>query len=170
MLTDDDIRERIDDGSLAIENIEDLDDQLNSVGVDLRVGPDYKRSGDGQVRDARNDPNAVLRFEPHTFYNVRTEERVSLPDNVVGLINGRSTLERAGLGVRGSGTVDPGFEGVLEFGVYNYTDSQITVDLGYPVVQISFIDLEDSVGVPYGERESSRYQGQEGVSGPEDFV
>lgn len=169
MLSDKEIKRRLEQGELEIKNAEDIDAQLRPTGVDLRVGPDYIESNnESTVVDARNHPNAVLQLEPGTFYNIHTVERISMPDDLVGLVDGRSTLERSGVGLRTGGNVDPGFEGVLEFGIYNYTDETVNIEINYPIAQISFIELTEAAEAPYGEE--GKFQGQEGVSGPEDLT
>jgi deoxycytidine triphosphate deaminase len=168
MLTDNRIRERLDEGSFSIENLGSLDEQLQSVGVDLRVGPDYIQAGSEVVVDADRS-GGLITFEPKEYYKVHTIESVSLPNDLAGQLSERSTLVRAGLGVRTSGIINPGWEGVLEFGVYNFTDEQISVEVGWPLVHLSLHELDESVGVPYGSKSGARYQGQEGVSGPQGF-
>lgn len=169
MFTDNKIREKVKNGEIQIDDVDSFEEQLQSIGIDLRAGPDYIVSRTDDVIDARNDRNRVLRFKPDTFYNIHTIEKVTLPDNIVGEVNPRSTLVRSGLNIETSGKVHPGFSGVLEFGVYNYTDSEIQMDVGYPIVQLSFELLDTAAETPYGNKENAKYQEQEGISGPEDF-
>lgn len=169
MIADTKIREFLDNGTISIENMGSLDEQLNSVSVDLRLASDYIQGNDGVVRDVHEENGVAFHFEPGVFYNVHTMEQVSIPDDMYGELHSRSTLERAGLGTHTSGVIAPGWDGVLEFGVYNYTQEPITVEVGYPIVQLSFGELGEPAGESYADRENAKYQGQQGVSGPEEF-
>lgn len=169
MIADTKIREYLEDGTIDVENTESLDEQLNSVSIDLRLASDFIQGNDGIVRDVHEENGVAFHFEPGVFYNVHTIERVSIPDDMYGELHSRSTLERAGLGVHTSGVIAPGWDGVLEFGVYNYTEEPITVEVGHPVVQLCFGELDTPAGESYDDRDDAKYQGQMGVSGPDEF-
>lgn len=163
MLVDKQIREYVEEGKIELNNVGDFEEQLCPTGIDLRVGPDYLRVGPQEdIIDARNHPNAVLRIEPGTFYKIHTVESISLPETIVGTVEARTTLELSGVGIRTGSKVEPGFEGVLQFGIYNYTDKTVSIRLKYPIVQLSFEKLEEPPENAYSNED--KYQGQESVT------
>ena len=71
-----------------------------------------------------------------------THERVGLPDDVVGRIEGKSSLGRLGLLIHSTaGFVDPGWRGRLTLELANILSLPITLYAGMPVAQISFMQL-----------------------------
>lgn len=162
MLSDGTIRSAIEAGELGVEGARSLEDQIQPAGLDLRIGSSYKPEPNGRVISAKSDPRNVLQFEPDTFYRVHTAEAVDLPDDLSAFVFARSSVAHGGLSIT-SGPVHPGFEGVLELGVYNMTDEVIPVEAGSLFVQMMFMPLDQAAETPYGETESSQYQGQEGL-------
>jgi dCTP deaminase len=93
-----------------------------------------------------------------------TLERVELPNNLVGRLDGKSSLGRLGLIVHSTaGFVDPGFNGRLTLELTNLTNLPILLYPGMPVSQISFSHLSTPADKPYGAKGfNSKYQGQTG--------
>lgn len=165
MLSDGTIRQRLEDGDITIENLEDLDNQLQPSGVDLRLGADYKHPASENVFSVNpgRHPEAALVFEPHTFYLIHTKESLTLPDDLAGRIEGRNTFARKGLRFT-AGKVEPGWNGVLTIGVYNQSESEIQIPPGERVVQLEFIELDSPAETSYDEQDESQYQDQTGVT------
>src|SRR5204863_8168165 len=89
-------------------------------------------------------------------------ERVKLPNDVVGRLEGKSSLGRLGLLIHSTaGFVDAGFEGNLTLELSNVANLPITIYHGMPIGQISFMRMDQAVESPYGSTEAgSKYQGQ----------
>lgn len=106
-------------------------------------------------------PNEPFILHPHEFVLGITLERVRLPDNVVGRLEGKSSLGRLGLLIHSTaGFVDPGWNGRLTLELANILNLPITLYPGMPVAQISFMDLTTPVERPYGSPSLlSKYQG-----------
>ena len=87
---------------------------------------------------------------------------MKLSDNVVGRLEGKSSLGRVGLLIHSTaGYVDPGWDGQLTLELTNVAKLPITLYYGMRIGQISFLDLSTSAENPYGSSKlSSRYQGQ----------
>ena len=89
-------------------------------------------------------------------------ERVEIPDDLVGRLDGKSSLGRLGLIVHSTaGFVDPGFKGRLTLELHNIINLPVTLYYKMPVSQLSFMRLTTPAEKPYGAA-GSKYQGQEG--------
>lgn len=101
-------------------------------------------------------------LHPGEFVLAVTMERVEIPDDLVGRLDGKSSLGRMGLIVHSTaGFVDPGFKGRLTLELHNIINLPVTLYYKMPVSQISFSRLTTPAEKPYGA-EGSKYQGQEG--------
>lgn len=161
MLSDEEIRDGIENGKIAVRNIADFESQLGSASLDLSVGPDYQDVEADVVRDAHNNPGQGLIFEPGQVYRIHTVEWIGLPDDIMAHIAGKLSLQREGLNLITTGTVDPGFEQRLELTVKNeLSESQIMLSPGEPVVELTFDMLRSRVQRPYGEQDSEHAAGE----------
>jgi dCTP deaminase (dUMP-forming) len=94
-----------------------------------------------------------------------TCEYLKLPKNVCAQYQGRSSLGRLFLtSHQTAGFIDAGFEGrvVLEIVAL---DRPVVLEVGQRIGQLFFLELKNECLVGYGERKSSKYQGQCGVVG-----
>jgi dCTP deaminase len=110
----------------------------------------------------RIEGNNPFILHPGEFALAVTLERVEIPDDLVGRLDGKSSLGRLGLIVHSTaGFVDPGFKGRLTLELTNILNLPITLYQEMPVSQISFVRLTTPAEKPYGA-EGSKYQGQTG--------
>ena len=93
-----------------------------------------------------------------------TRERVSLPDDLVARLEGKSSLGRLGLLIHSTaGFVDAGWDGHLTLELSNVANLPITVYPGMKIGQISFLQMTTAAENPYGSQGlGSKYQGQRG--------
>jgi dCTP deaminase len=93
-----------------------------------------------------------------------TLERVALPDDLVGRLEGKSSLGRLGLLIHSTaGFVDAGWDGQLTLELSNVASLPITLYPGMKIGQISFMRMTTPAERPYGSGElGSKYQGQRG--------
>jgi dCTP deaminase len=103
-------------------------------------------------------------LHPGEFVLGSTLERVSLPNDLVARLEGKSSLGRLGLLIHSTaGYVDPGWDGYLTLELSNVANLPITIYSGMKIGQISFFRLTTEAEVPYGSRSTkSKYQGQHG--------
>jgi deoxycytidine triphosphate deaminase len=154
MLSDGRIRELIESGELGVEGIENLEQQLSSSTLDLRVGADYKRPATDEVFSAgSNDGNIIL--EPNTFYHMHTMEEIYMPDNIHGSTEEVMSLALDGIRVS-TGAVHPGYDkGYLVLAVENRSETSKMLKPGDSIVQVTFHQLESPVEETYeGENRS----------------
>jgi dCTP deaminase len=125
---------------------------------------DPKEDARPDMQEVYADPFFVLRS--FGFAIGSTVERVKLPDNIVGRLEGKSSLARLGLAVHSTaGFFDPGFEGSCTLEFFNMTHRDILLHPGMRVCQMSFMRMDGPASRPYGtESLGSKYQGQQGAT------
>ncbi len=114
-----------------------------------------------EVRAPEGEP---FMLHPGEFVLGSTLERVTLPHDIVGRLEGKSSLGRLGLLTHvTAGFCDPGFSGYLTLELSNIANLPITLYKGMRVGQISFFAMTTAAERPYGSPGiESRYQDQRG--------
>ena len=175
ILSDRDIRAEIAAGRVCIEPLDDTAVQPSSV--DLRVGDTFRvfanhRRSFIDVRDPMGDLTEDVKatsdepfmLHPGEFVLGSTLEEISLPDNLVGRVEGKSSLGRLGLLIHSTaGFVDAGFRGHLTLELSNVANLPIAIYPGMRIGQLCFFRMTSPAERPYGSPElGSKYQGQSG--------
>ncbi|MDA8196333.1 MAG: dCTP deaminase [Actinomycetota bacterium] len=175
ILSDRTIREEMAQGRIVIDPLGDNAVQPSSV--DLRVDRFFRifRNHTASIIDVREDQSSmtelvevdndgVFILHPGEFVLGSTLERVSLSSNLVGRLEGKSSLGRLGLLIHSTaGFIDPGFDGNITLELSNVANLPITVYPGMKIGQISFLMMTTEAEVPYGSPElGSKYQNQRG--------
>jgi dCTP deaminase len=103
-------------------------------------------------------------LHPGEFVLGSTLEVVTLPDDLAGRLEGKSSLGRLGLLTHSTaGWIDPGFTGHITLELSNVANLPITLWSGMKIGQLCLFRLATPAEHPYGsERYGSRYQGQRG--------
>lgn len=173
-LSDRDIKRAIRAGRLVVEPYRE--EAVQPVSVDLTLGNKLRvfRSERYYLIDVKQEmPNLTEVVEidelnpfilhPGAFVLGITGEWVRLPADLMGRLDGKSSLGRLGLLVHSTaGFIDPGFQGgiVLEFS--NISPLPITLYAGMPIAQISFYQTSSPAERPYGHGTlGSKYQRQD---------
>ncbi len=174
VLSDRSIREEIEAGRLVIDPFEER--YIQPASVDLRLGREFrvfrnfrlpyidvKREMPALTEIERIDDEVPFILHPGEFVLAVTLERVEIPADLVGRLDGKSSLGRLGLIVHSTaGFVDPGFKGRLTLELTNVANLPITLYYRMPVSQISFSRLSTPAERPYGAATGAKYQGQDG--------
>ena len=175
VLSDRDIRRQIAQERIVIEPHDD--DAIQPASVDLRLGSplliedtarlaliDPRLQSDMQWREVELDESVPYPLQPGEFALGITAENIEIPDDIVGRLDGKSSLGRLGLVVHSTaGFVDPGWKGRLTLELSNLSSIPINLYLGMKSSQISFVWLSSPAERPYGsEGLNSKYQGQMG--------
>jgi len=173
VLSDRTIRSEIDAGRIVIEPHDASLIQPSSV--DVRVDRRFRVFNNSRypfidVREAMEDLTTLVEVDggkpfilhPGEFVLGQTLERVTLPDDLVARLEGKSSLGRLGLLIHSTaGFVDSGFSGNLTLELSNVANLPITIYEGMPIGQISFMRMDGPVERPYGSSTTkSKYQGQ----------
>ena len=103
-------------------------------------------------------------LHPGEFVLGSTLERVTLPDDLVARLEGKSSLGRLGLLIHSTaGFIDPGWDGHVTLELSNVANLPITIYPGMKIGQISFMQMTEPAATPYGsEAIGSKYMGQRG--------
>jgi dCTP deaminase len=178
ILSDRDIRARLRTGELLIEPLSDEALQIQPASVDLRLGREFLvyRPAQVTVLDPR-DPAAIaasmdrvliaedLAFvlHPGEFALGTTVERVKMPTDLVGMVDGRSSIGRLAVVVHATaGFIDPGFEGQVTLELSNIGSIAVKLYPGMRIAQIVLHQLSSPAESPYGLQRGSHYQLQTG--------
>jgi dCTP deaminase len=175
ILSDRSIREALADGRIVIDPLEEAN--VQPASVDLRVDRLFRvfRNHTAGTIDVKLDqcdltelvevpPEGVFILHPGEFVLGSTLERVALADDLVGRVEGKSSLGRLGLLIHSTaGFVDPGFDGHITLELSNVASLPITIYPGMKIGQVSFLAMTTPADHPYGSSTTgSKYQGQRG--------
>ncbi len=175
ILSDRSIREAIEAGRIVIDPFDPAKVQPSSVDVTLdcrflvfrnhtRAVIDVKDDMSDLTEPVEIDPAGVFLLHPGEFVLGATAERIGLSADLVGRLEGKSSLGRLGLLIHTTaGFVDAGFEGYLTLELSNVATLPITLYPGMKIGQISFLEMSTPADVPYGTGAlGSKYKGQVG--------
>jgi dCTP deaminase len=175
VLSDRTIRRLIADGRIRIEPFDPALMQPSSL--DVRVDRYFRVFRNSRypyidVKAAQEDLTELVCVEdgeafilhPGEFVLGSTLERVTLPDDLVARLEGKSSLGRLGLLIHSTaGFIDPGWDGHVTLELSNVANLPITIYPGMKIGQLSFVRLDAPAERPYGsEGIGSKYQGQRG--------
>lgn len=176
ILADVSLRALIEQGRLGFDPYDP--DLVQPASIDVRLGTQFRvmrnsrlthidpaTSSDGLMETVDVDLGEPFVLHPGEFALGHTAETFRLPDDIVGVVNGKSSLGRLGVQVHATaGFVDPGFEGVIVLELSNVATLPILLRPGMKVAQMVFQRLDQPAERPYGHPElRSKYQGQVGA-------
>ena len=175
LLSDRDIAAEIKAGRVQVEPFEPKIIQPSSVDVRLdrffRVFENHKYEViDPSVeqseltREVAVAPDDFFILHPGEFVLASTYEVITLPDDIAGRLEGKSSLGRLGLLTHSTaGFIDPGFSGHITLELSNVANLPVKLYPGMKIGQLCLIRLSSSAEHPYGSAVyGSRYQGQRG--------
>ena len=174
VLSDHTIKEEIAKGRIVIEPLNPGCIQPASIDVRLDnrllVFKSWRKPFYIDVRqntDDLSEPVEIDKDEPFLlnageFVLASTLESVTLPDDIVGRLEGKSSLGRIGLLIHSTaGYVDPGWRGHLTLELSNVAKWPVTLYYKMAIGQISFLRLTSPAERVYGSSGlGSKYQGQ----------
>ncbi|AUS78927.1 dCTP deaminase [Actinoalloteichus sp. AHMU CJ021] len=175
LLSDRDLREEIGAGRLAIDPYDAELVQPSSVDVRLdrffrvfdnskytHIDPSLQQDELTSLVETEGDDPFVL--HPGEFVLGSTFETVSLPTDLAGRLEGKSSLGRLGLLTHSTaGFIDPGFSGHITLELSNVANLPITLWPGMKIGQLCLFRLSSAAENPYGSSAAgSRYQNQRG--------
>src|SRR5262245_43557461 len=178
ILSDRDIRRRLEGGELAIEPLADRELQIQPASVDLRLGHEFLVYRPAQVtvldpgdpasiaasmERVEVQPEGAFVLHPGEFALGTTVERVRMPRDLVGVVDGRSSIGRLAVVVHATaGFVDPGFEDQVTLELSNIGSIAVKLYPGTRIAQIVLHELSSPAELPYGLERGSHYHLQTG--------
>jgi dCTP deaminase len=181
ILSDRTLREQIAGGRIVIEPLDESLIQPSSI--DVRISHLFRvfRNHTAGVIDVKQDMTGLTELvempvdehgigsepfmlHPGEFVLGSTLERVAVPDDLVGRVEGKSSLGRLGLLIHSTaGFIDAGFDGHITLELANVASLPITLYPGMKIGQVSFMSMTTPADHPYGKgAQGSKYQGQAG--------
>ena len=183
LLSDRDIKAEIEAGRVRLDPFETGMVQPSSVDVRLdRYFRVFENHRYPHIDPAQEQPELTRLVEPSgdepfilhpgEFALASTYEVVTLPDDVAGRLEGKSSLGRLGLLTHSTaGFIDPGFSGHVTLELSNVATLPIKLWPGMKIGQLCLFRLSSAAEHPYGsEKYGSRYQGQRGPTPSKSFL
>nr|WP_256485747.1 dCTP deaminase [Corynebacterium intestinale] len=111
-------------------------------------------------------------LHPGEFVLGATLEKFTLPANLAGRLEGKSSLGRLGLLTHSTaGFIDPGFSGHITLELSNTANLPITLWPGMKVGQLAIFQMSSPAQAPYGSGAlGSKYQGQRGPTPSKSYL
>ena len=175
LLSDRDIRAEIQSGRVGLEPFDEEMIQPSSVDVRLdryfRVFENHRYSfidpaieQPDLTREIMTEADESFVLHPGEFVLASTFEVITLPDDVAGRLEGKSSLGRLGVLTHSTaGFIDPGFSGHITLELSNVANLPVTLHPGMKIGQLCLFRLSSPAEHPYGSAKyGSRYQGQRG--------
>ncbi|MBE0484288.1 MAG: dCTP deaminase [Bacterioplanes sp.] len=183
-LSDGDIEQRLIDGSITITP-PPADNAIAGISVDLRLDHRFRVFSNNSVThldlsgdrvQLERDIDRIMSKEieiaaedslfihPGELVLGATLEAVTIPDDLVGWLDGRSSLARLGLMVHvTAGRIDPGWDGQIVLEFYNNGKLPLALRPGMIICAMSFETLSSPALRPYNKRANAKYRDQKGV-------
>jgi dCTP deaminase len=174
VLSDRTIKRLLEAGRIRIDPYDES--LLQPSSVDVRVDRYFRVFRNSRypyinVKEAQEDLTELVEIDgepfilhPGEFVLGSTLERVTLPDDLVARLEGKSSLGRLGLLIHSTaGFIDPGWDGHVTLELSNVANLPITIYHRMKIGQLSFVQLSEPAETPYGSGAiGSKYQGQQG--------
>ena len=183
LLSDRDIRAEIDSGRVGLDPYDAGLVQPSSVDVRLdryfrvfenhrypHIDPSVEQPDLTREVEPEGDEPFIL--HPGEFALASTLEVVTLPDDIAGRLEGKSSLGRLGLLTHSTaGFIDPGFSGHVTLELSNVATLPIKLWPGMKIGQLCLFRLSSPAEHPYGSAGyGSRYQGQRGPTPSKSYL
>ncbi|WP_130537192.1 dCTP deaminase [Thiomicrorhabdus indica] len=182
-LSDRDIIQHLKAGHINIEPMPSTD-KIKGISVDLRLDNRFRVFADhtapyidlsGPKDEVQKIMDRVMGEEitieedqafflhPGELALAATYESVTIPDNLVGWLDGRSSLARLGLMVHVTAhRIDPGWHGQIVLEIFNSGKLPLALRPGMDICAINFETLSSASEKPYNKRLDAKYRNQQG--------
>ena len=176
VLSDRDIRKALESGRIGITPPPDLDKQLGSISVDFRLGntfmvfehsrysyidPRHPQSIGDAMRTIVVENEDPFIMQPGDFALASTMETLELPDDLLGRLEGRSSIARLGITVHSTAALfEPGWVGTATMELSNLGRMAVALYPGMRICAFSFEPVSTPVSTPYRLKKNNKYAGQ----------
>lgn len=176
ILSDKDIKKALSAKRIVITPKPDLKTQLGSCSVDLRLGRQFRIFDHSKfayidpknttrtatmMKDVIVKLNEPFMLQPGDFVLATTMETLSLPDDLLARLEGRSSLGRLGIVVHSTASIfDPGWRGMIVMELGNLGRMPVALYPGMRICALTFEELTSPADVPYYKKKSAKYAGQ----------
>ena len=176
VLSDRDIKIALEEGRIKIDPAPDLDKQLGSISIDFRLGntfmvfehsrhsfidPRHPSSIGDAMRTYHVEDDEAFIMQPGDFALASTIESLELPDDLLGRLEGRSSIARLGITVHSTAAVfEPGWIGTATMELSNLGRMPVALYPGMRICAFSFQQLTSPVTTRYRDKVGNKYAGQ----------
>lgn len=176
VLSDQDIVRYLEAEKIRITPPPDLSKRLGSCSIDFRLGNiflvfEHSKYPYIDLRSEVDTSDLMHKVEvpdgegftmqPGEFVLAATLETLELADDVMGRLEGRSSLGRLGIIVHStSGVFDPGWVGTATLELGNLGRMPVKLYPGMPICAFTFEQLSSPAQTPYRKKQGSKYAGQ----------
>ena len=177
LLSDRDIKEALADGRIVIHPDDGLAERLGPASIDFRLGASFlvfertklpyidprrletAQGATRQITPAQDEPFIV---HPHELVLATTLERLTLAPDLVGRLEGRSSLGRLGIIVHSTASLfHPGWDGKPAMELGNLGVMPVALYPGMRICAFTFQQLSSPAERPYGSEQHHKYSGQD---------
>ena len=133
----------------------------HSIASSRNLSKSTGLSGETLTTSYERDKDTPFIVHPGDFVLGVTAEKITLPDNIVARVEGRSSLGRLGIVVHSTaGFVDAGFSGTITLEISNLNTVPVALYPDMRVCQLAFETMTSPADIPYGAKSCSKYQNQ----------
>jgi dCTP deaminase len=176
ILSDRDILTEIEAGRIRIEPPIDLEKHMGSCSIDFRLGntfmvfehsrysyidPLQPQSIAEGMRTIIVPDGEPFIMQAGDFALASTVESLELPDDLLGRLEGRSSIARLGITVHSTAAVfEPGWIGTATMELSNLGRMAVALYPGMRICSFTFQKMSSPVRVPYRAKSGNKYAGQ----------
>lgn len=176
VLSDKDIKKALASKKIVIEPFPNLEEQLGSCLIDLRLGNSFRVFNHSRTPYLDpQDPNTLkdvtteivvkegeaFTMHPGEFVLAITMEYIEMPDDLTGHLEGRSSIGRMGIVVHSTAAnIECGFRGNITLELANMGRIPVLLYPGMRICSLSFMQLSSPAEIPYYQKKSAKYVGQ----------
>lgn len=172
ILSDRDIKKALKEKRISVDPL--FPNALQPASIDLHLGKDFlvfttkehvcidpKEPIDHMMEKVTIDAKRQFVIHPGEFALGMTYEIVGVADDMVGRLEGKSSLGRIGLIIHATaGYLDPGNKLKMTLELHNISSLPIKLYYKMPIAQMSFTPLSSPAEHPYGKKRlGSKYFG-----------
>ena len=176
ILSDRDITLALKNGRIRITPRINEKVQLGSCSVDLRLGKQFRvfnhstvayidtahsQVSQDMMREVNLRKGEPFILQPGDFVLATTVESIRIADDLIGRLEGRSSLGRLGIVVHSTASIfEPGWDGVVVMELGNLGRMPVALYPDMRICSMTFEELSSPARVPYSKKKSAKYIGQ----------
>jgi len=177
ILSDTDIKKHLSNGTIKITPAVDLGAQLGSCSIDFRLGNTFRvfnhskyplidtrdKNFKGEITTEISIPETEpFILQPGDFVLATTMESFELPDNLIGRLEGRSSIGRLGIVVHSTASIfEAGWRGKVVMELGNMGRMAVALYPGMRICAMTFEQLSSPAEIPYHLKKSAKYVNQD---------
>ena len=173
ILSDKDIKKYIKEGKIKIKPKPNFKEQLGPCSLDLRLGNIFKTFRQSQypyidlkrpinfedlMEEVKINDGSPFILKPKDFVIAITKEEITLSNDIMARLDGRSSLGRLGIVIHiTAARFDPGWQGkgVIELG--NLGVMPVVLYPGMKIAALTFETLSKPCEIPYLKKKGQKY-------------